>query len=272
MIEFIKKYYGILALAIAILMSVFLFQTCSTLKTERAQREYQDKLYTQNMNAMKDSITVEFNKKLKALEFSKQSYVVDKFNDLEKYNKALYDELKKVKGDLMVAIDTKLKVDVPKLTLDNKLEIFDKEKGYYGLRFKSDYSDPGFTQSIGGSSRFYANYDEKIKSWKINPEKTILDTNQLTLKITYGTRNKDNGYEVFAVSKSPIVKFTEMEGAYFVENQVIRPTFPKKWGLSPYVGLGLNMDMNLTNPRPGWSVGIAVTYDLIQWRMPWDKK
>jgi hypothetical protein len=272
MMEFIKKYYGVFAIAVAVLALALLFQTCSDLKTERAQREYQDRLYAQNMNAMKDSITVEFNKKLNAFDFSKQTYMVDKFNELEKYNAYLYNELKKVKGDILNALDTKLKIDVPKLTLGNKLEILNKNQGYYGLRFKSDYSDEGFEQTIGGSSRFYANYDEKIKSWTIKPDNTILDTNQMSMKILYGTRKKDNGYEVFAISKSPIVKFTEMEGAYFVENQVVRPTFPKKWGLSPYVGIGINTDFNLTNPRPGWSIGIAVTYDLVQWRMPWDKK
>jgi len=261
---FIKKYYSLIFFGIILILSVFLFQTCNTLKNERAQKELQDKLYTQNMNALKDSIKVEFNKKLQALEFSKQSFVVEKFKDLEQYDKQLYDQLNKVKGDIMDVIDAKLKVDAGKVSLGNKLEIINKDNGYYGLRFSRNYADSGFSQKIGGSSRFYANYDEKIKTWNIKPDTTLLDTNQMSLKIIYGTRQKDKGYEVFAISRSPLVSFKELTGSYFIENQV-RPTKKvKKWAIGPYLGAGIVTDINGSNPRLGWSAGISIHYDIWQ--------
>jgi hypothetical protein len=232
----------------------------------KADAEYQQKLDDQNRRAMVDSIKVEFNKKLNAYDFSKQSFVVNKLADLEKYNKQLYDELSKVKGDIMSAIDTKLKIDMPKLTLGNKLEILNKDSGYYGLRFSNTYADLGLKQKLSGSSRFIVNMDQKKKEWVISPKNTIIDTNQIELSVTYGTRAKDKGYEVFAESKSPLVKFTELNGAYFVENQVLKPVSPKKWGIGPYIGFGLNTDYNLANPRFGWSIGFSLHYDLLQWR------
>jgi len=44
---------------------------------------------------------------------------------------------------------------------------------------------------------------------------------------------------------------------------------PKRWGLSLYLGAGLNVGYDLINKgvgvNAGGSIGIAVTYDLIQW-------
>lgn len=261
---FLKTYYPLVFFAIILVLSVFLFQTCNNLKNEKAQRELQEKLYTQNMSALGDTIKVEFNKKLKALEFSKQSFVVEKFSELERYNKQLYDQLNKVKGDIMNAIDSKVNVDVGKLVLGNKLEILNKDSGYYGLRFKNKYSDPGFTQIISGSSKFYVNLDEKLKSWTIRPDSTTIDTNKMSLKITYGTRQKDKGYEVFAVSASPLVSFDELTGAYFIENQIKPVIKPKRWAIGPYIGAGIVTDINGSNPRLGFSAGLSFHYDIWQ--------
>ena len=44
---------------------------------------------------------------------------------------------------------------------------------------------------------------------------------------------------------------------------------PKRWGLSLYLGAGLNIGYDLINKgvgvNAGGSIGIAITYDLIQW-------
>lgn len=268
--EQIKKWYPLVLFVGFLIVSVFLFQTCKTLKEERDANKFRETLWEQNQRANTAKIIEEFNKKLNALEFSKQSYVTEKFAELEKYNKQLYFELSKVKGDILNAIKTTAEARIPNVSLGNKLEILDKDKGYYGLRFNSNYADSGFSQKISGSSRFYVNLDEKMKEWTIKPDSTLLDTNVTTLKVTYGTRalKRDgvDGFEVFAISRSPIVKITDMQGAYFVENQIVKPVKSKPWAIGPYIGFGLNTDYNLANPRFGWSMGFSVHYDVFQWR------
>ena len=264
--ENVKKYYPIVLFVALIIVSFFLFQTCSNYNNLKKQTAFQDQLYKQNIRALGDSIKVEFNKKLNALDFSKQSFVVNKFSELERYNAYLYNELSKVKGDIMSAIDSKVKITMPSVTLGNRLEIINKDSNYYGLRFSRVYADSGFSQKISGSSRFYVNLNEKLKSWTIKPDVTILDTNQMTLRILYGTRKKDKGYEVYAISKSPYAKLDELEGAYFVNNQIVPPAKVKNWAIGPYIGFGLNTDYNLANPRFGWSLGFSVHYDVFQWR------
>lgn len=274
--DFIKKYYGLIAIGLFIIASIFLFRTCSDLKTERAQHEFDQKLNEQNTNALIDSITKVYDKKLEAYVFDKQTFML-KFEDLEKYNKQMYNELKKVKGEILYAIQTNAKIELGKIETDNKLEILDKKTNYYGLRFSNTYVDSGFMQKLGGSSRFYVIPNNGDKSWNIKPSITVIDTNSMELKITYGSRKKDKngktGYEVFAISKSPIVNLTELNGAYFIDQQPpLRPDSPKNWSFGPHAGFGLNTDFDLKNPRIGWNIGFSVQYRLLQWRMPWEKK
>lgn len=272
--EFWKKYYvPIIMFILILLLSGILFQTCSTLKTERAQREFMEKQNAQNLNALKDSITVTFDKKLKAFVFEKDNYVINELADLKKYNKDLYNQLNKVKGDVIAAIDSKIKIEIPDVAGTNELVTVNKDKGVYGLNFHKYYKDAGIEQDIYGQSRFRAQLDDITKKWVIEPDSTYFTKNSTIVGITYGFRDLKDKYEVFAISPSPLVKINQLDGV-FILNKVPdkQPLQPKRWGLSPYIGFGINTDYNLANLRPGWSAGIAVTYDLVQWRMPWEKK
>lgn len=263
--NFIKKYYPLIFFVIMIVLSVLLFQTCSTLRTEREQREFIERQNAQNMNALKDSLTVVFDKKLKAYVWEKQNYLVNKLEDLEKYNKDLYNELKKVKGDVIAAIDSKVKIEVPDVAAGNELVTVSANDNLYGLNFKKPYKDAGFEQIIEGQSRFKARFSDN--KWLLEPDSTCFFINKSTLDIKYGFRDLKDKYEVFAISQSPIVKFNELDGVLILDKLPPKPPEkPKKFGFGPYIGFGLNTDPNLSNPRFGWSMGVSVHYDIWQWR------
>jgi len=266
-LEFIKKYYSIILFGIILVLSVFLFQTCSNLKKEREDRVFQEKIRTQNISAMTDSIRVEFNEKLKAYEFSKDNYVLEQLKDLENYNKVLYDKLKKVQGDIIAAINSKVQGDLGGIKTSNELITIDSTKFQYGLKFKSFYQDKGFEQKLVGSSRFYLLPNEITKKWTIQPDITIIDTNLTTIKITYGLKDLDDKYRVFAISESPKIKLIELDGGFFYK-KAPQPLIDKSknWAIGPYIGFGLNTDYNLANPRFGWSMGFSIHYDILQWR------
>lgn len=263
--DFIKKYYQFILAGALIILAVLLFQSYSTLNRERADRTYKEKLDKQNLNALKDSITVTFNKKLQAYEYSKDNYVVQKLSDLEQYNKTLSDELKKVKGDVIAAISTTAKIDLGKITTSNDLKVIDQKTNYYGLSFNSNYVDSGFVQKISGTSKFYVIPNSITKEWNIKPDVTVLDTNLTSLNITYGFKELDKQYKVFAITKSDKVKLTDLTGGYFIDKQPTSPPAkPKKWGIGPYVGAGLNSDTKF-NPTLGYSIGIGIHYNILQW-------
>jgi hypothetical protein len=264
-LDFIKKYYPfVLAIVITILI-VLLFQSYSTLNRERKDKAYQEQLDKQNMSALKDSISVEFNKKLKAYEYSKDNYVVQKLSDLEKYNKSLSDELKKVKGDVIAAIKSTVQGDLGGISSSNDLVVIDPKTSYYGLKFHTAYLDSGFSQSIVGTSKFYAIPNKDTREWNIKPDKTVLDTNLTTIKITYGFKELKDKYHIFAISQSSKVILTDLQGGYFIDKQPTPPpTKPKKWGIGPYIGIGLNSDTKFI-PTYGYSVGFSLHYSILQW-------
>jgi len=248
-------------------LGVALFQTCSTLKTERAQREFEIKQNAQNLSALKDSITVEFNKKLQAYEYSKDNYLLNEISELKKYNEKLYKDLSKVKGDIIAAINSNASADLSGIEADSQLVVYDSTTNNYGIAFKSHYADSGFVQDLEGVSKFFVYPILETNKWTIRPTSTIFNKNYTQINLTYGFRELEDKYEVFAVSSSPKVKINNLDGLFVLDKAPQKaPEKPKRWGFGPYIGAGLNTDFNLDNPRFGWSIGVSVHYDIFQWR------
>ncbi len=268
-LDFIKKYFPYIIFILLIVISVLFFSTWSALRQERKDRKFETEMYNQNFNAMKDSISMEFDKKLNAYIFEKDNYIVNELKDLKKYNKDLEKKLEKVKGEVIAAIDTKVTGTITDLATTNNLVTVDKKTGLYGLQFDSEYKDSGFENSIQGTSRFYANRDIENNKWVLQPDSTIFDNIETKINITYGFRELDDKYEVFAVSPSPKITINEMDGVLVLDKCPKKPVPPKRWGFGPYIGAGLNVS---NDPSFGFSIGVGLTYDIIQWRMPWDKK
>jgi len=263
-IAFIKKYYPFILFTLVIGLSVFSFQTWNSLRLERANNKYQQDQNEKNINALSDSITLEFNRKLKAWEYSKDNYVVQKLEDLKKYNQSLAKELEKVKGDVIAAIKTQAEVDLGGIETSNDIVVIDEKKHHYGLNFESYYKDAGFEQKLVGTSKFYAIPDEKNNKWNIQPDITVLDTNLTSINITYGFKELKDKYQVFAITPSDKINFTDLTGGYFIDKQPPPPpTRKKKFGVGPYVGYGISSNI-AGEAGFGWSVGVAVHYDIFQ--------
>lgn len=266
-INFIKKYYSFILLILVIALSVFSFQTCSTLKQEREDREYMENQNAKNLKTLSDSITSEFNRRLKAYEFTKDNFVVQKLSELEKYNKELTEELKKVKGDVISAIKSEANIDLGGISVSNDLTVIDSTTNKYGLNFETKYEDAGLKQEIAGVSKFFVTPDNLTKNWKITPDETVLNKNLTDIRITYGFKETKDQYQVFAIPKSEKIKITELDGAYIINKQPPPPlTRTKRFGVGPYIGYGLNT-YNVDDVMGidfGWSVGVSLHYDLFK--------
>ena len=269
--EFIKKYYGLILLAVVIVMSVFMFTTCSSLKHEKEAHAFDNKMNEQNRLASTEALKKEYNKKIQAYEYSKAAYILD-LKNLEQYNKGLYDTIRKLKGKISVLIASQGKVEFPTVTLDNKLIRY-TDPNHYGLRTESHYEDPGVTQNLAFTSKFYVIPNEKTKNFDIKTDSSVIDTNKITFKVMYGMRELDKQWQIFATSPSPRVEISDLTGGYFLDKPLpVKPERPKHWAIGPYIGIGLCSDLNGTNIRAGWSLGFSLHYDIVQWRMPWEKK
>lgn len=266
----IVKYYPLVLIAAVIVLGILFFQSQATLKQERLDREYQVKQDDKNFAALKDSLNVDYNKKLDAWEYTKDNFVVQELADLEKYNKELFDDLEKVKGELVAALEAQGEADLSGgVTVGDsivKLSVQDVNNNtqHYGIGFKTDYADSSFTQTLEGMSKFYVDSDPITNMWNIRPHETVYTKNLTTLNITYGFKEYKNRYQVFALSKSPKFKIIDLNGGYFIDKQPSPPPERvKRWGFGPYLGYGVVS--NLDAASFGISFGVGIHYDLFKW-------
>lgn len=255
---FSSKFLTFTLMLIIALLVFFNLNTCDRLKQVKIEKENQQKLFDQNMSALKDSLTVTFDKKLKAYVYDKDIFLTE-FDELKNYNQELSNKINKLKGEVIAAIDSKVQANIPPVEVDNTVEILGKDK--YGLRWKSEVSDEGFSQYIRGISKF------KIDNNKVFADKTLIDSNMVALNITYGFKEEDNKYKVWAISKSQYVKLNSLEGAFFIDkpaptiNQPVK--YKRPWVIGPYIGYGINFDNKMGTARIGPSIGISIQYNML---------
>lgn len=241
----------LLSVVIIVLMMGWM-NSCSRRKSLKQEKETIERLTEQNFRALTDSIEM-VKTKMGDIEFSKASFARE-FNDLKKYNSDLYEEIKSVKGDVISYIDSKLDVEVPTLEADNELVKYDDTR--YGLRFMTDYNDPGFKLRIGGISNF------RLLEHTIIPGTTILDSTFININIKYGFKELNNGYEVFALSPSPMIKLNHLDGHMFIDKPslAVPDTKIKKFGIGVQTGVYYVPFMNQFQ----YGVGIGLSYNLFR--------
>jgi len=101
----------------------------------------------------------------------------------------------------------------------------------------------------------------------VGSSRFAVTSDSLGLTFTTGiTENRDGMLEIFVKSPYPGFSAYGMDGALIDPrtSEVIRKFFPpKRWGLGPYVGYGVNVSKSGFSHGP--SLGVALHYGLIQW-------
>ena len=255
---FSKDYIGLTFGVIILLLVVFNLQTCQNLSQEKKQRELDVQLNKQNLQANSDSLKTYFDIKLKQAVGEKTSYLVRSLEDLAVYNKKLYDEINSVKGSV-AGIQSSVSTIIPSVVSAISKPIIDPNDSTKRLiPWNFDYNDPGLTQKLIGRTQFRI-VGDRIMS----PIISTLDTNKFVIKLNYNFVDRDGKYIVRASSPSPLVRFTELDGALILNklpNPIPVKTSP--WSFGPYAGFGLNTDIIGSNARFGWSIGVGGSYNL----------
>lgn len=256
---FSKEYIGVTLTIIITLLFINNLSTCNRLKKEKEFRMYQKDMYENNITAMSDSLKVSFNKELNTKVTSRIIYLVDKIDELEKYNSDLYNEMSKIKGTVF-GIKNDVSLIIPELKGDIEEAIQNpNDTTMYSLPFHFNNYDEGYSQSLSGSTSLRI-----IDNKPTLPMYTTLHENRLDIKLRYNVVNRDGKYIVNAYSPSSLINFTDMEGVLVLDKA---PTTPQKnkspWGVGIQSGFGLNTNINLGEPRWGWSIGLGITYTIL---------
>jgi len=214
----------------------------------------------QNNKALNDSLRVSETKRGDLI-VSKNVLIAEKGN-LKDLNSDLSDELKKVKGKVreLTKIVGEISADTVKIT--NTLIKY--PDGSLGLEWEHDtiYSTDN-ERHLTGISKF------KLDSLGIvTPLETTITRDEILFKLVTGLREKDGNVEIFVTSDYPNFGVIELDGAIIdpKKHPIMKKfTDKKRWGIGPYVGLGLNVNTTPTaNVGLGVSFGISVQYAWIR--------
>lgn len=189
---------------------------------------------------------------------AKNTYILEA-EQLKKYNEELYKEYKSLKDNPII---------ITKTEIITKIDTFDTNTNnmVYGdstVQWDWDASDKDYYE-INGTS---------VANLK-NPDSTQTTVNNLEIDAKLTLNVVDNGEQLAVIAKTdnPYVCLENMQSV--VINPTTSPTLsnyykPKRWGLSVYLGVGVNVGYDPINNGVGLNIGpsagIAVTYDLIQW-------
>jgi len=243
----------IIVLLIAFIAMGYGFSKYSSMSNQLAITE-------QNHKALGDSLRVSENK-VGDLTFSKNVLIAEN-GDLKDLNSDLADELDKTKGKVreLTRIISEIKADTVIIT-NTLIEYPD---GSYGLEWAHDtiYNKDN-ERHLAGISKF------KLDSLgSVTPLETTITKDRILFKLVTGLREKDGNVEIFVTSDYPGFEAIELDGAIIdpKKHPVIKKfTNKKRWGIGPYVGLGLNVT---TTPTPsvglGASFGVSVHYSWIR--------
>jgi hypothetical protein len=278
-------------IATIIILVLLLLHSCMGNYNLKQDIKRNKQIEENNYDALNGKITVLRNKKGE-LETVKTILYTSK-NDLEKLNKKLSEELEKERGRVKTIIETRTVYQQVPVSVINTVEDYGYNK--YGLKFNSVYRDSGVKSQIQGISRFKISQGNKIE-----PDSTTILKNEIEINVIYGTRERDGKLEVFARSPSPLIKFTDIQGAYITDNKtggIIPPDKPSsknyRWVLGPQLGytyiqserrnniqaignlqyrfsdytLGfqLGFGYNLGEKRPDIRTGFRLQYNIFKW-------
>ena len=189
---------------------------------------------------------------------AKNTYIL-KAEQLQQYNNELYEEYKSLKDNPIVITKTKIvtKIDsVPTVPYD--IQFGDSLIAWNWVAQDSDYYKVDGTSSVDLT-------DE-------DSPKTTINCMEVDSKLTLNVIDNGEQLAVIAKTDNPYMKLDSMQSV--VIDPTTSPTIkryfkPKRWGLSVYLGVGINCGWDPINNNVGLNIGpsagVAVTYDLVQW-------
>lgn len=246
-------------LLIAVVVLIFCLRSCGPSKGEL-------NTMNQNLFALNDTLR-SYKTKTGQLIYEKGALIADK-SSLEKYNKALSDEIKNLKDHPVVVIKPEIRiVEVPKYI---PVYIKDSTKNEDGSitrslewAYDTTYSEGNFRKLKGD---FRATVDSNLN---LSTTPMHINRDEFGMSLTTGlTENKKGLLEIFVTSKYPGFSVTNLDGALIdpAKSKVLKKYFPpKRWAVGVFAGYGICYDPTNLQISRGIQLGVGIQYNLFQW-------
>jgi hypothetical protein len=207
-----------------------------------------------NLDALRDTVRIERNKEGQ-IEFTKQS-LISRSQDLEKWNKELADQVKKEKGKVIYIQQASGGIrTLPPEVITNTITVYDNETSSIETVFDTVYSADNYR-------RLKLLTTVKIDSSRIRSSSSRIIDDQIGFNIVTGLKEEGGKIRIMLRSDYPGLTFSKIDGALVDphKSDVLKRMFPpKKFGIGPIIGYGLNPTM-----KPGYFLGVGLQYNIIR--------
>lgn len=207
----------------------------------------------QNLKAANDTIRVTRDRAGRD-ETNKLAFLMDEISDLKKMNTNLYNEVKKIKGNVSTVIQGDVKVVEKPVPFVVKAELADSTVRA-DFNYDSTYS-PGNYRKLAGFTKY------NLKTGETSGEKTV---DEIGIKFTTGIKNLDKGKpEIFLKSDYPGFTVTQLDGAVIDPNLFKKPK-PKRLSVGVHLGyspLYYNLDTKKSGFANQLTGGVGINYKI----------
>jgi len=238
-----------LLIAVFVLVILFLKQ-CQVAKELKIDQQVAEG----NLDALRDTVRIERNKEGQ-IEFTKQS-LISRSQDLEKWNKELADQVKKEKGKVIYIQQASGGIrTLPPEVITNTITVYDNETSSIETVFDTVYSADNYR-------RLKLLTTVKIDSSRIRSSSSRIIDDQIGFNIVTGLKEEGGKIRIMLRSDYPGLTFSKIDGALVDphKSDVLKRMFPpKKFGIGPIIGYGLNPTM-----KPGYFLGVGLQYNIIR--------
>lgn len=250
-----KDLWYILIIAIVVML---LMRQCDATKSA----EIREKMSNANIEALKDSVRYEKNKRGEEIAV-KKALLADK-KSLEDLNKDLNDEVKKLRGKIITIQKIGGTVTSDPIIITNNIIRY--RDGEYGLAWNYDtvYSEGNYRKFSGETSVIVDT------ARNITSKGTNIKQDELGLTLVTGLREKDGSLEIYVDPQYPGMVINRIDGAIIdpQKSDVIKKYFPpKKWSIGPILGVGMSAGYGVTGKPifgPTITFGVGISYGLIR--------
>lgn len=202
----------------------------------------------QNQIALTDSIKI-VKGKLGDVSFLKASFIASG-EDLKKLNRDLYEEVKRLEGNVKVVQRSISTIKSDPIVITNKVTQFPDGMTELSWKFDTTYNDNN-SRLLSGSSKFFLD-----SLGRVFDRGTTITKDEIKISLLTGLTQENGVYKIFVNTKYPNFKVDRLEGSILDQNLFVKSQ-EDNYIFGPQLGLGFGSDF-----KPQIYLGFGVTYNI----------
>lgn len=232
---------------------VLIVAVCAALFFMFSTAYYRDRLRNIDTSWVTDSIMTYKNKL--GEEYQQKQVLVSTIKDLKEQNASLYEEAKRLKDNPLVVSKVKTVTQIDTVFADTDT-VFITEISPDHRHIVTNWS--------ARDSVYYSMNGTTTVSDTGDYAQTVINNLTLNSELIYDVVDDGKNLSILVRSNNPYLNVTNIEGVVLdpTKSKTIAKRFKKRWGIGPYVGVGVGYSGQ--SIKPELSVGVAVQYSLFQ--------